>query len=292
MPQKEMSVKKHLSSILILLMFVVGGALLLYPVIGDYLNYRHSSKVISMYNTALESASKERLEELIAEAEEYNDALRNTPGSFADPSLVPGYEQALDITGTGIMGYIDIDKINVELPIYHGVSKGVLQSGVGHIEGSSLPIGGEGNHCILSGHRGLPSAKLFTDLDKLEIGDRFTITVLDKILTYEVDQIRIVLPDEVKDLQAVPEKDYCTLVTCTPYGINTHRLLVRGSRVDDGSVSDKRVFVANEAFKIDTIIVAPFMAIPMVIIVIVAVFVKTGRKDRSTKRRKKGNEES
>jgi sortase A len=201
-----------------------------------------------------------------------------------EPTQVTGYNDTLDLTGTGVMGYIDIDKIGVELPIYHGVDAEVLQIGVGHLEGSSLPVGGVNTHCILSGHRGLPSAKLFTDLNEMAIGDRFTITVLDRVLTYEVDQIKVVLPEDASELAIEEGKDYCTLVTCTPYGINTHRLLVRGIRVDGEITRTPDIFVSNEAFKIDKTIVATVIALPLFITVtLVAVVIERRRSGHDKK---------
>ncbi len=263
--------KKHLFSILIIAMFIIGSSVLLYPAISNYVNSKHASRVIATYNEALTSSDKDKISGIFDAASDYNDRLRTTPDSFFIPSNVNGYSDTLDITDTGIMGYIDIDKIGVELPIYHGTEKEVLQIGIGHLEGTSLPVGGDSTHCVLSGHRGLPSAKLFTDLDELEIGDEFTITILDRLLTYKVDQIRIVLPTETDDLQLVSGEDYCTLMTCTPYGINTHRLLVRGVRTENAQVK-KGVFVRNEAFKVDTLIVTPITAIPLLIIALALIF--------------------
>lgn len=263
--------KKHLSTILIAMLLIVGSALLLYPSFSNYLNSKHASGLITDYNKAVINAGSEEKERMIKEAEDYNKNL--LPGAFSDAGNDDEYNRNLDITGTGIMGYIDIDKIGVELPIYHGVEKEVLQIGAGHLEGSSLPVGGEGTHCVLSGHRGLPSAKLFTDLDELEVGDIFTIKVLDRVLTYKIDQIKVVLPSETEDLMPIPGEDHCTLLTCTPYGINTHRLLVRGTRVADEAEESPKIFVANEAFEVDTLIVAPVMAVPMFLITIGATYV-------------------
>lgn len=272
--------KKRLSTIITIAIMVIGAGLLLYPVISDRINEMNSAKAISLYDEAAANLAQEEREEMLLRAQEYNTNLYNTPGSFTEPDLVGGYEELLDITGTGIMGYIEIEKINVYLPIYHGVSKDVLQVAAGHLEGSSLPVGGENTHCVLSGHRGLPSSKLFTELDELEVGDRFVITVLDTRLVYEVDQISVVLPTETSELQIVPGMDYCTLVTCTPYGINTHRLLVRGVRVeDDGSF----IGAGNEALKVDTLIVAPIIASPMLLGALVVAFVtdiKRKKKER------------
>ena len=275
--------KKHFFSIVILIMFIVGLSVLLYPAISEYINSKHASRVISEYNEKLSDSSESELNELFAEAENYNKRIRDNPSAFFEPSLIGGYEDVLDITGTGIMGYIDIDKINVELPIYHGIRKEVLQIGAGHLTGTSLPVGGESTHCVLSGHRGLPSARLFTDLDELEIGDTFTINVLDRRFTYEVDQIKTVLPEEYDDLRIVDGKDYCTLLTCTPYGINTHRLLVRGVRIENDENKILGVFVRNEAFRIDPLIVAPIAAVPLLVITFTLIFIsdKRNRKKQS-----------
>lgn len=287
------------SSILIASIFLIGLSLLLYPSIGTYLNYRRSLETVSEYSTVTSEMPKEEVEKAFSFAEEYNRRLSETEDGFYVPSLISGYETALDITGTGIMGYLNVDRIGVELPIYHTVDELVLQIGVGHLPGSSLPVGGPSTHAVLSGHRGVPSSKLFTDLDKLEVGDTFTITVLDRVLTYEVDQIKTVLPNNVNDLQIVPGMDYCTLLTCTPYGINTHRLLVRGVRQDvdysavtvtneeetgvtqEAAVATEiaedgtpLIYVANEAFRISPLIVMAIVAIPMLIIFLVYLIIR------------------
>ena len=262
-------------SVLIVVLLVAGAALLLYPTVSNYIHSKHSARVITDYNTVYQNTEEERRQELISQAEDYNSRLYSANVPLYKPSEVTGYNDILDITGTGIMGYIDIDKIGVELPIYHGVDQGVLQIGVGHLEGSSLPVGGTGTHCVLSGHRGLPSARLFTDLDEMEVGDTFTITVLDRVLTYEVDQIKVVLPEETSELTIREGKDYCTLVTCTPYGINTHRLLVRGVRVE-GEKGRMPIFVS----KIDKTIVATVIAVPMFIAVTIAAAVIERRRKR------------
>ena len=278
--------KKHLSTIIIAAMFIVGLSVLLYPSISSYINSKHASRVINEYNERLTNSSDEELDEIFAKAEDYNNRLRNEPSAFFAPSLISGYDETLDITGSGIMGYIDIDKINVELPIYHGTAKEVLQVGAGHIAGTSLPIGGESTHSVLSGHRGLPSAKLFTDLDEMEIGDVFTITILNRCFTYEVDQIKTVLPEEYDDLRIADGRDYCTLLTCTPYGINSHRLLVRGVRVENADTKKTGVFVKNEAFRIDPLIVAPIAAIPLLIVTFTLMLIndkrRTGKKKKSS----------
>lgn len=270
--------KSRLLNLLIIVLLAAGAGLLLYPTVSNYLNNRRSASVITEYNRLYENTEEEHRQDMIRSAEDYNRRLFKANAPLYKPSQVTGYDDTLDLTGTGIMGYLDIDRIGVEIPIYHGVDEGVLQVGAGHLEGSSLPVGGENTHCVLSGHRGLPSAKLFTDLDALEPGDRFTITVLDRVLTYEVDQIKVVLPDDASELAIKEGKDYCTLVTCTPYGINTHRLLVRGVRVE-ADTDRKPVFITNEAFKIDRTITATVIAVPMFITVtIVAVAAERRRK--------------
>jgi sortase A len=191
------------------------------------------------------------------------------------------YNSLLDVSGTGIMAYIEIPRINVVLPVYHGTNEDVLQTAVGHLEGTSLPVGGAGTHCVLSGHRGLPSARLFTDLDKLTSGDTFVLNVLDEVLTYEVDQIRIVLPSDLSELVIEDGKDYCTLVTCTPYGINTHRLLVRGKRIESRSTLNVRV--TADAMLVDRVIVAIAFGVPMLLIIILVWLVVTALQRRSNR---------
>ena len=224
--------KKPLSTVIFILIFLTGLSLLLYPSVSDYYNSLHQSRAIAAYSADVAGLNDEQYEALWQEAVRYNTELASTGNiwNLSDERLEE-YRNTLNIDSSGIMSYIEIPKINCSLAIYHGTDDGVLQTGVGHIEGSSMPVGGEGTHCVLSGHRGLPSAKLFTDLDKLTLGDRFLIRTLDEILTYEVDQILIVLPYEVDALKIENGKDLCTLVTCTPYGVNSHRMLVRGIRV-------------------------------------------------------------
>lgn len=265
--------KKHLSTIIIISLFILGLSIMLYPTISNFVNQKHASRIIGVYNDELEKASEEKIAKVFEVAEAYNKNIADTPSVFFDPSLVDGYNETLDITGTGVMGYIDIDKINVELPIYHGTDDVILQIGVGHLEGTSMPVSGDSVHCVLSGHRGLPSARLFTDLDDLVEGDTFTITILNRLYTYEVDQIKVIEPSETDDLQIVEGKEYCTLLTCTPYGINTHRLLVRGVRV--GSDYDRPgIFIPNEAFKIDVLIVLPIVLVPMLLILLIILIVR------------------
>jgi sortase A len=265
-------------NILIVILLAAGLGLLLYPTISNYLHDRDTVRLIANYTNAYKNTEAEKRQEMIRQAEQYNERLFSVRAPLYEPTQVIGYNDTLDITGTGIMGYIDIEKIGVELPIYHGVDQGVLQIGVGHLEGSSLPVGGENTHCILTGHRGLPSAKLFTDLDEMKIGDKFTVTVLDRVLTYEVDQIKVVLPEDTSELTIREGKDYCTLVTCTPYGINTHRLLIRGVRVEGGQAGTPGIFVTNEAFRIDPTIVAAVIAVPLLITVTIVTVVLERRR--------------
>ena len=217
--------KKNRSTIILILIFLVGLSVMLYPTVSDYVNQRHQSRALASYDETVNEMSDADYTAYFEAADAYNQRLAATPNSFFTPEQVSGYDETLDVSGTGIMGYITIPRIGVELPVYHGTSDGVLQVAAGHLEGSSLPVGGAGTHAVISAHRGLPSAKLFTNLDELEAGDTFTITVLDRVLTYEVDRISIVLPTETDLLQPVEGQDYVTLMTCTPYGINTHRLL-------------------------------------------------------------------
>lgn len=268
--------KKHLSTIVLVLIFFVGLSILLYPAVSDYWNSKTQSRAIATYDKTLANLKPEDYTELFEAAEDYNRRLYETPQAFYDPTLVEGYLDALDITGTGIMGYVTIDKIRVELPVYHGTDEGILQIAAGHLEGTSLPVGGENTHCVLSAHRGLPSAKLFTNLDKLEKKDTFTITVLNRVLTYEVDDISIVLPTEADKLQIEDGKDYCTLMTCTPYGINSHRLFVRGHRIE--TVEKPQIYVAAEAYQIDPIVITPLAALPMLLILLIFLLIKYRRK--------------
>ena len=274
--------KKHLSTIALILVLLAGLSLLLYPTVSDYWNARHASKAVADYTQNVQALDQDAYDELLAAAEDYNRSLLTREnGFFLTEEQQAQYESLLDISGTGIMGYITIPRIGVELPIYHGTSDAVLQVAAGHLEGTSLPVGGASTHAVISAHRGLPSAKLFTNLDQLEMGDTFTITVLDRVLTYEVDKISIVLPTETDELKIAEGKDYVTLMTCTPYGINTHRLLVRGRRVETPD-QYKHLRVTAEALKIEPIIVAPIMALPMLLILLIGMLIST-RKPKKTR---------
>lgn len=262
-------------TIILVCVFAIGLSLLLYPSVSNWWNEKVTTHAIATYDSLVAEISEDDYSAYFEAANEYNAAIAalGSATAISLPDLIEGYEETLDISGTGIMGYITIDKINVQLPIYHGTSTGVLQIAAGHLEGSSLPVGGESTHCVISAHRGLPSAKLFTDLDQLEVGDLFTITVLDQVLTYEVDQITIVEPDQIEDLYIEEGKDYCTLMTCTPYGINSHRLLVRGVRTE--SAEKALIYVTSEAYQIDTIIVASAAAVPMLLALLIVLLVST-----------------
>ena len=271
--------KKHITTILLILVLVVGLSLMLYPTIANWWNSFHQSRAIADYDAILSEMKEEDYTHLFEAAMAYNEQLRQLKFPLMYYDQVPGYDDLLDITGTGIMGYIDIPSIQVELPIYHGTSEGVLQIAAGHVEGSSLPTGGENTHCVISAHRGLPSARLFTDLDKMQIGDTFTLSVVDRILTYEVDQILTVLPHEVEPLYVQEGEDYCTLVTCTPYGINTHRLLVRGTRIENAEeVVVKRV--TADAVQIQPLLVAPMVAAPILLLLLIILILPKPKKKR------------
>jgi sortase A len=278
--------KRRISTIILIVIFLVGLCVLLYPTISNLYNQYGAVAAIVDYDDSVKEMREQERQEMLQKAREYNENLREHPISFVngEPSN-DEYKELLDVSANqnGIMGYITIDKIDVYLPIYHGTSSEALARGAGHIEGSSLPIGGKGTHAVISGHRGLPGAKLFTDLDELVEGDTFTITVLDEVYTYEVDQIRIVLPEEVSDLDIVDGEDYVTLVTCTPYGVNTHRLLVRGHRI--ANLTEDTPIVAD-ALQVDTKIVALFIAVPILVILLIWVLVHYRNKDENKKQKK------
>lgn len=274
--------KRYKWNIVIILVFIVGLSVMLYPNIRNYWNSKTQSQMVASYNEILSDVPEEDYEGMLEEAEAYNEALQNIDFPFRNFDLVEGYEDLLDVSGTGIMGYITIEKIGVELPIYHGTSEGVLQIAVGHMQGSSLPTGGAGNHIVLSAHSGLSDAELFTNLDQMEEGDTFTITVLDRTLTYQVDQILVVEPQDFSELYSEEGKDYCTLMTCTPFGVNSHRLLVRGIRIEEGS---KSVSALADAYQIDTDIVTFVIFIILLIIVLFIRILMFGIRKRKSRRR-------
>ena len=260
--------KGSLLTIILTLLIIVGLSLVLYPTFSNYWNELHQTKAIANYDSVISDMSTEDRSNIFEEAIEYNKALRKIRFPLMYYDEVSGYNDLLNVSKDGVMGYITIDKINVELPIYHGIDETVLQVAVGHIQGSSLPTGGESTHCAFSAHRGLPSARLFTDLDKLEIGDVFKLTILDQTLTYQVDQIRIVDPENIEPLYVVDGEDYCTLVTCTPYGVNSHRMLVRGTRIEN----EKQLLnirVTADVVIIDPVVVAPLIATPILLVLFI-----------------------
>lgn len=251
------------TTILLLISFFVGLSVLLYPAISSFWNSKTQSEAIIDYEAILGNYMPEDYSQVFKEAEAYNTALASLEYPLREyHELENSYEETLDITGTGMLGYLKIPKINQELPVYHGTSDTVLNVAVGHFQGTSLPIGGESTHSVVSAHRGLPTATLFTYLDRLEIGDTFSFTILDREITYEVDQIRIVEPNDVELIQIEEGKSYCTLLTCTPYGINTQRLLVRGHQID--ATQKQNIYITNEAYRIDTLLVMPIVALPII----------------------------
>lgn len=279
--------KKKLTTVLLVVLLLMGLAIVLYPTVSDYYNSFHQSRAIANYAEAVAEIDTETYQALWNAAAEYNRGLlgRENPFYLTEEETL-AYRQVLDYSGNGIMGYISIPKISCELPIYHGTEEAVLQIAIGHIEGSSLPVGGESTHCVLSGHRGLPSAKLFTNLDQLEVGDVFLLRVLDETLTYEVDQIHIVLPTEMQDLYIEKGQDYCTLVTCTPYGVNSHRLLVRGHRIANTEEA-VALRVTADAMRIEPLLVAPVAAVPMLLALLLWLLTSSG-KPKNRKRRPSG----
>lgn len=278
--------KKHISTMIMVIVFLTGLSLLLYPTVSNYWNSLHQTKAVANYSDAMEKINQKEKQDAIDAAKAYNETLLSNVGRFTPTEEeMNTYKSLLNADSTGMMGYIEIPEIQCELAIYHTVDESVLQVGVGHLEGSSLPVGGSGTHCILSSHRGLPSAKLFTDLDRLQKGDIFILHIYDQMLTYEVDQIAIVEPTDYGLLQIEEGQDLCTLFTCTPYGINSHRLLVRGHRIENHQGVD--VKITSDAAKVSTAVVATCIAIPLLVISFIAVDISTRRSRK--KRKKKSN---
>lgn len=274
-----MKITSKIVSLIFLIVFFIGLSVLLYPAFSQYWNSKVQSRAVADYERMLQNISKEDYTAVFQTAIDYNNSLAELSSPMTDYFKVSGYDETVNVNGSGMMGYISIEKLHVELPIYHGTSREVLNSSCGHLVGSSLPVGGASTHAVLSAHRGLPHAKLFTDLDKLQEGDTFTINILDRVLTYQVDQVKIVTPDDTSDIQIVKDEDYCTLLTCTPYGINSHRLLVRGHRI--ATVTQKTYYITSEAYVIDRLIVTPLVALPMLFVLIVYVMMKPVRKTES-----------
>ncbi len=264
--------KKHRSSILLIFIFFIGLSLLLYPSFSDWWNSLRQTEIIDSYASQVANMNDDRYEEIWDSAYQYNASLLKRSNSYIlSESKRADYEKLLDVSGLGVMGYIEIPSIDVTLPVYHGTGENVLQVGIGHLEWTSLPVGGESSHCVLSGHRGLPSAKLFTDLDKMVVGDTFSLRILDEVLTYEVDRILVVEPENTEALMIAEGKDLCTLVTCTPYGINTHRLLIRGHRVE--TEQEHAIRITADATQIEPIVVAPLVACPLLMLLLLVLMI-------------------
>lgn len=265
------------STFLLLFIFFTGLSVMLYPAVSRYWNSRTQSQAIVDYEKMLEAMPKEDYTKAFKAADDYNKALRELKFPLLDFEELDGYFDILDVSTTGMMGYITIDTIGVQLPLYHGTANDVLSIAAGHLQGSSLPVGGKSTHSVISAHRGLPTATLFTNLDHLEIGDTFKFTILDRTVTYQVDQIKTVDPTDTSDLLIEDGKDLCTLLTCTPYGINTHRLLVRGRRVE--TIEAKTINITSDAHRIDSLIVTPIVALPILFVLMMVVLFKPVKKD-------------
>jgi sortase A len=277
------SMKKRFSTILLIIVFLAGLGLMMYPTISDVINKAHQSVVMSSYDEQVSNMSDEEFDAILEDARRYNSKLTTNefPRDEEDLEGNAEYKAAMDPLGTGVMGYIRIDSIGLKMPIYHGTREAVLQTGVGHIPTTSLPVGGKSTHAVITGHRGLPSARLFTDIDKLEIGDMFYIYVLDDVLAYKVDKITTVLPAQTKDLQIIEGEDHVTLVTCTPYGVNTHRLLVRGTRTDYKPKIEKETATQVIKRTLNTQTIITLICSAVFVLLFIFVFIKT------KKRRKK-----
>lgn len=269
--------KSKKSTIILLISFFVGLSVLLYPSVSSYWNSKRQSKTVVNYEAMLAAIKEEDVSYYFEEAEEYNRKLWELESPLIDYKQLENYREVLDISGTGMMGYVTIPKINQELPVYHGTGDAVLSEAVGHYEGSSLPVGGPSTHCVVSAHRGLPTATLFTHLDRMEIGDTFSFKILNRTFTYEVDQIRIVEPNDISLIGIEEGKDYCTLLTCTPYGINTQRLLVRGHQVDTSLT--RNIYIANEAYRVDPLVVMPMVALPIITVLMIYVMFAPVKKE-------------
>lgn len=272
--------KNRITTVLLALVFLTGLSLLLYPTVSDYWNSFHASRAVAAYAQEVADLNGAEYDALLEAARDYNARVPERSNTFALTEAEQAeYQSLLNMDGTGIMGYIEIPNIKLSLPIYHGTEESVLQIAVGHLDWSALPVGGEGTHCVLSGHRGLPSAKLFTNLDQLREGDTFTLRALDEVLCYEVDQIRVVEPQDTDALLPEPGQDLCTLVTCTPYGVNTHRLLVRGHRIENPDSADA-IRVTSDAMQIEPILVAPAVGVPLALLAVAALLLSDRRRKR------------
>ncbi|MCR5729637.1 MAG: class C sortase [Ruminococcus sp.] len=270
--------RETLITVILIFIFLAGLSVMLYPTVSNWWNQRMQMKAIVEYKETVAQLDEKEIDARIAEAREYNRKLAMLSAPFRNYDQIEGYDDILDISGTGIMGYITIPCIRVELPIYHGTDEGVLQIAAGHIKGSSFPVGGASTHSVISGHRGLPSAKLFSDLDDMVEGDIFTVNVLNEVLTYEVEKIIKILPDQTEELAIIPQEDYMTLMTCTPYGVNTHRLLIRAHRIDNFN-QGRRVKVPADALQVDRMTIMPLILVPL-IAVLVIYWIITGKRKK------------
>ena len=263
--------KRDKIGILLVLMLFVGVCGLLYPSVSQYWNTKTQTRAVENYQEILNSLKEDDYDIYFQEADAYNAALAELSSPLLEYEQLAGYDEILNINGSGVMGYVSIPKLSVELPVYHGVSAEVLNIACGHLEGSALPVGGANTHCVLSAHRGLPHAKLFTDLNKLELGDTFQLTILNRTLTYQVDQIKVVRPEEINDVQIIAGEDLCTLLTCTPYGVNSHRLLVRGTRIEN---APSVLYITSDAYRIDSLVATPVVAAPILLLLLIALMIK------------------
>ena len=270
--------KKHLLTVILVAGLAAGAGLLLYPSVANYWNSFHQTRAIMAYSDAVSEMSQEDYTAILDEAKAYNKRLGKSgiQWNMTDEQKKE-YNKMLRIDGTDVMGYVSIPKIHVKLPLYHGTDESILQTSIGHLEQTSLPVGGKSSHCSVSGHRGLPSARLFTDLDRLKEGDTWTMTILNETVTYEADQIRIVEPEDLSNLGIEKKKDFCTLITCTPYGVNTHRLLIRGHRIPN---ADGDANLTADAIQIEPKYIAPFLSIPILIALLIIMMITTRKARR------------
>ena len=257
--------------IILVLMLFIGVCGLLYPALSQYWNTKTQTRVVENYQEILDSLKPEDYSAYFQEAKSYNKKLAACKTPLVEYRQLKGYNDILNVSGSGIMGYLTIQKLGVELPLYHGVSEAVLNTSCGHLEGTSFPIDGKNVHSVFSAHRGLPHAKLFTELDKMELGDTFQITVLDRKLTYQVDQIKVVVPKDTNDIQIIKGENHCTLLTCTPYGINSHRLLVRGTLIENAAPT---IYVTSDAYRIDPLVATPAVATPILLVLLIVLMVR------------------
>lgn len=267
-----------ISTIIFTLIFIIGLAIMLYPIVSDWWNSKVQSRAVASYDQTVAEMDETEYELILQKARDYNAKVAKLNAPLAEADSLPEYYEILDVSGTGIMGYITIPLIKVEIPIYHGTSEEVLNIAAGHLQGTAFPIGGESTHAVISAHRGLPTSKLFSDLDQLVVGDTFTITILNEVYTYEVEDIFIVEPHEVEKLAVIPGGDYVTLMTCTPYGVNTHRLLLRSKRIE--TVYQSTVRVVSDAVQVDPLLVVPLLSTPLLIGLIIF-WIFSGRKKKS-----------